>query len=140
MRRIGLIGATAVALCAVAAGPASAGPPKATQPATLAAGWLAHQKRPSLPAGFAATALPKGYVLRTAGPFDLPASSQRRGTVSWPGRKVPFGGGAFIQTSALLGGINSSFPSGKKWVIDANNGSFSATTFSVYVICAAKPK
>jgi hypothetical protein len=52
---------------------------------------------------------------------------------------VPLGGGVFVQSSSLLVSVNSSFPISRGWVADVNNGSGTATTFRVRVICAAKP-
>jgi hypothetical protein len=53
---------------------------------------------------------------------------------------VPLSGGAEIDISSLQANINSSFPTRNGWGVDVNNASGTASQFSVYAVCAKKPK
>jgi hypothetical protein len=85
-----------------------------------------------------AGAKPAGYLVVTATISAAPG--QTRGTVTCPKKgtatRLPQGGGAVIASSSLTANINSSFPSGNGWAADVNNNSGTATSFSVYAVCA----
>jgi hypothetical protein len=87
-------------------------------------------------------AKPADYSIATE-TFALPPDTQTPGSVSCPVDKgvqtVPLSGGGLIDTSALTANINSSFPTKIGWDITANNGSPSASNFTVYAVCAKKP-
>ncbi len=142
MRRIHL--ATA-ALCIAAftgssALPALAAPGKVVAKATAASGAaVAGEKAPAVNAPASTTKPPAGYV-RVYAPFTAPGGLQTSGSVTCPGKKVPLGGGVTIASSNVNANINSSYPSGKNWVVNVNNATASAAGFTVYAICANKPK
>lgn len=143
MHRIHLVTA---ALC-VAAGiassalPALADPGRVVARATVAPSGaaIARDKAPSGNAPMSTTKPPAGYVRVESAPFSVPGDIQGAGSVTCPGKKVPLGGGVSITSADLNANINSSYPSGKNWVADVNNGSAATTTFTVYAICANKP-
>ena len=89
----------------------------------------------ALPAG-----APRGYVSLQSALLTAPPQRQTAGSLSCPTGKVPFGGGVLVSSAALDANVNSSFPNASSWLVDVNNGSSSATTFRIFVICAKKPK
>lgn len=78
---------------------------------------------------------PKGYEIIKAGPLTAPGGTQTQGTVTCPGKKQPSGGGAYVTSSSLAAGVNSSYPSGQSWDVSINNGSGVSTDFYVYAVC-----
>jgi hypothetical protein len=86
---------------------------------------------------------PPGYSVVSAN-FPLPNGFQTSGSVTCPVEKgvqtVPFSGGAFVGTASLDASISSSFPFSDSWAVDVNNTSGAASQFTVYAVCAKKPK
>jgi hypothetical protein len=83
---------------------------------------------------------PKGYKIVSA-TYSAPAGQQTRGTVTCPVTstgvtRVPLSGGVVIGSSDVAANINASDPSGTEWVSYVNNGTASATLFTVYAVCA----
>lgn len=79
-----------------------------------------------------------GYTrVETAGLIN-PNGSQNSFTQVCPTGKKVLGGGAYL-TSAGYANINSSYPSGNGWHVDANNGSGFDETFDVFAICSSYP-
>jgi hypothetical protein len=132
----------AAAALLVAAGAAQAGDlaPKGSMPAAPAD---AAASKPGDPAG-AASALGKlpigGYSVASSGGFTAPAGAQVHGQASCPAGTVPLGGGAVINSASTAAGLNSSYPTLGGWAADVNNGSGSATYFTVYAVCAKQPR
>jgi len=83
---------------------------------------------------------PAGYRVVISPQLPSPNGSESRGIVSCPTGTVPLGGGAIAQSPSIRANVSSSFPSGRTWVGDVKNGSGTATTFQVEVICAKRPK
>jgi hypothetical protein len=82
-----------------------------------------------------------GYTVVSAGPFLNPSGQQSPGSVMCPSGTVPFGGGGYGASHSLLQAINSSYPiNGPGWQVDMNNLSFSDSTFTVFAVCAKRPK
>src|SRR5689334_4142338 len=94
---------------------------------------------PTLAASPAPAAI-HGLTVLTSGPILADAGMQTRGSLDCPRGFVPLGGGAFLGTNALGVGLASSFPTGRGWIVDANNPTAAATTFKIRVVCARKPK
>jgi hypothetical protein len=90
-----------------------------------------------------ATNKPAGYSIASA-TFALPNSAQTPGSVACPVKKgaqtVPLSGGALLQTDSLDASLDSSFPTPHGWSVDVNNASGAASQFTVYAVCAKKPK
>src|ERR1700729_110065 len=86
---------------------------------------------------------PAGYSIVSA-TFPLPNGLKSAGSVTCPVKKgvqtVPLSGGALLQTDSLEASINSSYPTAHGWAVHANNTSGTASQFSVYAVCAKKPK
>jgi len=86
---------------------------------------------------------PADYAIVSA-TFNLPTGAQTGGAVTCPVKNgvqtVPFSGGGYLATAALDANINSSFPMAHGWQIDANNTSGASSHFTVYAVCAKKPK
>ena len=144
MHRIHL--ATA-ALCAAAcftgsAVPALAAPGKVVAKAAAASHGAAVRldKASTFHAPASTTKPPAGYVKVSSASLTASSGLQSGGSVTCPGKKVPLDGGVTIASADLNANINSSYPSGQNWVADINNGSNSTTSFTVYAICATKPK
>jgi hypothetical protein len=93
--------------------------------------------------GVAAATKPAGYSIASA-TYSLPNGSQTAGSVTCPVKKgaqtVPLSGGALLQTDSLEASINSSYPTAHGWAVHANNTSGAASQFTVYAVCAKKPK
>ncbi len=146
MNRIHL--ATTAGLCIAAligasTWPAQAVPSKVVAKAAVASpgAAIARAKTPaSVHAPASKTKPPAGYVRVASAAFTAPAGLQAAGSVSCPGKKVPLGGGVTIASDSVVANINSSYPAGKSWVADVNNGTGSNTAFTVHAICANKPK
>jgi hypothetical protein len=83
---------------------------------------------------------PAGYRVVISPELPSPDGSDSRGVVRCPTGTVPLGGGATTASPSTRVNVSSSFPSGRAWVGDVKNGSGSATTFRVEVICAKRPK
>jgi hypothetical protein len=109
-----------------------------------------HVGRPAAPQGAGKVApavqqpahissIPKRYTVVNSGPLLAPNGVQTRGTATCPALTVIWGGGVFIQSSALGANVNSSFPNGNAWSGDVNNAGGFDTTFNVYAICAKQP-
>jgi hypothetical protein len=110
---------------------------------TVAASAAAAAAKPGDPAA-AATALGKlpigGYSVASSGGLTAPPGAQSHGQASCPPGTVPLGGGAAINSSSTAAGLNSSYPTLGGWAADVNNGSGSATYFTVYAVCAGQPR
>lgn len=79
-----------------------------------------------------------GYSrVETAGLLN-PNGSQNAFVQVCPTGKKILGGGAYL-TSGGYANINSSYPSGNGWQVDANNASGSDETFDVFAICSSYP-
>jgi hypothetical protein len=93
--------------------------------------------------GAAATTKPAGYSIASA-TFPLPNGLQTSGSVTCPVKKgaqtVPFSGGVLVQTDSLGASLNSSFPTAHGWLARVSNASGAASQFTVYAVCAKKPK
>jgi hypothetical protein len=91
----------------------------------------------------AAVKKPAGYSIASA-TYALPNGAQTPGSITCPVKKgaqtVPLSGGALLQTDSLDASINSSFPTAHGWSVDVNNTSGAASQFTVYAVCAKKPK
>jgi hypothetical protein len=91
----------------------------------------------------AAASKPAGYSIVSA-TYSLPNGLQTPGSVTCPSKKgsqtVPFSGGALVHTDSLDASINSSYPTAHGWSVDVNNTSGAASQFTVYAVCASKPK
>ena len=106
-----------------------------------AAGVTLHGKSPAVAAApDAAAANPAGYTVVNSGALTSGANVQTHGSVACPSGKVPLGGGVFYSSGSVLANINSSYPTATGWAADVNNGSTSASSFTVYAVCAKKPK
>jgi hypothetical protein len=132
---LAVVGASALAL----AGTAGADPGKTPQPAAPAAA-VPTPKAPDAGSLAMLGRLPAGYVQVSSPSLSAPAGQQTRGTVSCPIGTVPFSGGEVVSSFDLHANINSSFPYGNGWAVDVNNGSGTGTTFTVYAVCAKKPR
>jgi hypothetical protein len=94
--------------------------------------------------GEVGTDAPKLYQIRSA-TYANPTGGQTHGTVFCPSGTVAWGGGGFGSSTSLFQNINSSYPivSGGLsigWAVDMNNASGSASSFTVYAVCAKKPR
>jgi hypothetical protein len=93
--------------------------------------------------GAAASKKPAGYSIASA-TYTLPNGVQTTGSVTCPVKKgvqmVPFSGGALSQTDSLDASISSTFPTAHGWSVSVNNTSGAASQFTVYAVCAKKPK
>jgi hypothetical protein len=88
----------------------------------------------------AAAHTPPGYVIKTVSKISLPDNTTGMARVTCPKGKVVLSGGAYIVSSSVRTGINSSYPrNDRTWVVFANNFSGAATTFNVYAVCAKQP-
>jgi hypothetical protein len=91
----------------------------------------------------AATKKPAGYSIASA-TYALPNGLQTSGSVTCPVKKgaqtVPFSGGVLVQTDSLGASLNSSSPTAHGWSVAVNNASGAASQFTVYAVCAKKPK
>jgi hypothetical protein len=67
-----------------------------------------------------------------------PNGSQNSFTQVCPTGKKILGGGGYLSSGGYAN-INSSYPSGNGWHIDANNASGSDETFDVFAICSSYP-
>jgi hypothetical protein len=121
------VGATATLVggAALAAAPAGA----TTASSVSAPSAVATAKPPPL----------KNYGTFTSDPVASGSQTQRRGTAHCAIGTVPLGGGVTVLSSDPLVSVNSSFPVAGGWDADVSNASASDTTFTVSVICAAKP-
>lgn len=100
-----------------------------------------HGKTPAVStAPNAAAAQPAGYVVVNSGALTSGANVQTHGAAVCPTGKVPLGGGVFFSSGSTLANINSSYPTATGWSADVNNASASASSFTVYAICAKAPK
>jgi hypothetical protein len=92
------------------------------------------------PAVRTAVDAPPGYIIKTVSNISLPDNTTGTRRVTCPKGKVVLSGGAYIASSSVMTGINSSYPMTKRtWVVFANNFSGAATTFNVYAVCANEP-
>jgi hypothetical protein len=89
-----------------------------------------------------APAVPSGYKVVKAGPFDSPGDTQAQAIVKCPGSEVPVGGGALISPAGsnnpvLFASINSSYPLNNEWVVDVNTSGSSGAdaNFVAYAVC-----
>lgn len=86
-----------------------------------------------------AVAKPTGYKIVTKH-FTAPSGADTAGSVACPKVKgastVPLSGGAAVGGTGLETNINSSWPTAKGWDVRVNNASATATTFTVYAVCA----
>jgi hypothetical protein len=80
-----------------------------------------------------------GYTKVLSPTYSVAGSGMASGSVTCPGTTVPLGGGVTIATGDLHDNINSSYPSGQKWVVRVNIGGPDNTTFQVNAICANRP-
>ena len=92
----------------------------------------------------AQSAVPPGYKLVSA-TFTAGTGGQTNGSVTCPltstgVARVPLGGGVYLSSSDLSANINSSYPSGTRWVADVNNNSGFDTAFSVWAVCGKAPR
>ena len=96
--------------------------------------------RTGLAAAGVATHAPPGYVIKTHSGISLPNNGANTGMATCPKGKVVLSGGAYIASTSVMTGINTSIADGqRKWVATANNFSGAATTFNVYAVCAKRP-
>jgi hypothetical protein len=98
---------------------------------------------PGAPAPRIATDAPPGYVIKTTSGISLPNNKEKSGLATCPKGTVVLSGGAYIASSSVMTGINSSFPNpfnDHVWEAVANNFSGAGTTFNVYAVCAKHPK
>jgi hypothetical protein len=94
-----------------------------------------------LPAAGVAAGAPPGYVIKSTSGISLPNNDGTFGMAKCPKGTVVLSGGAYITSSSVKAGINASFPAGQRiWEAVANNFSGTATTFSVYAVCAKRPQ
>jgi hypothetical protein len=92
------------------------------------------------PAVRVAADAPPGYVIKTVSGISLPDNTTGMGRVTCPKSKVVLSGGAYIASSSVMTGINSSYPrNNRTWLVFANNFSGAATTFNAYAVCAKQP-
>ena len=133
----GAVAALAVGAIGVALAGAATATLGATKHVALAhhAAHTAPGKRPGL---FSVTpdALPAKYTVVAKGPLALPANMQTHGFVLCPAKTVVYGGGVYSNSLSTAVNINSSYPTMTAWDADVNNASASATTFSVFAVCA----
>jgi hypothetical protein len=88
-----------------------------------------------------ATDAPPKYRIKTTSGISLPNNDGTFGVAKCPKGTVVLSGGAYIDSSSVMTGINGSFPAGQRtWEAVANNFSGVATTFNVYALCAKQPK
>ncbi len=95
------------------------------------------------PPARAATDPPPGYITVSHSGISLPNNKEKSGVVMCPKGTVVLSGGAYIASSSVETGINSSFPNPLNdhvWEAIVNNFSGAATTFNVYAVCAKEPK
>ena len=113
------------------AGPAGAAGPAGPAGAAGPAG-VAGKAGPPGPAGVA------GIVQLSSDPISLPANSQTHATKACPPYTQVIGGGVASASGSTAVNVNSSFPTDSEdgWRADVNNATNSATTFTVYAICA----
>jgi hypothetical protein len=83
---------------------------------------------------------PKLYTVVTAGPFTAPPSSQSTGTATCPAGTVVWGGGVSTPGRSAAVNIAGSLPQDNSWYGDVNSFGSSSTTFSVYAVCAMRPR
>lgn len=88
----------------------------------------------------AAVAKVAGYKVVNSGSLAAPATHQTHGSVICPSGKTVLGGGVFVSSGSTSVNVNSSYPTNNGWAADINNGSGSATTFTVYAVCGKKPQ
>jgi hypothetical protein len=86
----------------------------------------------------------KGYVVKDTGPLVSHSLSQESGEVTCPKNKVALSGGVFGDSTSLAQLVWSSNPMISNGVADGwaggvDNVTSSDSTFSVYVVCAARP-
>jgi hypothetical protein len=97
----------------------------------------------STTADAAAATKPAGYSIVSA-TYPLPNGLQSAGSVTCPVKKgvqtVPLSGGTLLQTDSLQASVNSSYPTAHGWAVHANNTSGASSQFTVYAVCAKKPK
>jgi hypothetical protein len=89
----------------------------------------------------AAASAPTGYITVSTSGLSLPNNAHEYGEAKCPKGTVVLSGGAYIASSSVMTGINTSLPiSSQAWQVAANNFSGAATTFNVYAVCADHPK
>jgi len=119
------------------AGATSPGPTTSARPAPAAtAGKGAIATSPQ------AASAPKGYVIVNSGALDDPAGQWTFGRTYCPAGTVVWGGGV-TASGGLEQTLNSSFPSTSgppAWEVYINNAESSDESFTVYAVCAKKPK
>jgi hypothetical protein len=82
---------------------------------------------------------PVGYTIRSGRPVQSPANSITRASVSCPGhgRDVLLGGGVFVLSVDPLVRLIDSYPGATpRWLVRVDNGSDTATSYTVYAVCA----
>lgn len=84
------------------------------------------------------SALPPKYTVVISALLTAAAGTQTLGTMTCPGKKVPYGGGAVISGTSTLVNLNSSVPTSTGWRVYVNNASAASNTFQIYVVCAKK--
>jgi hypothetical protein len=86
-----------------------------------------------------------GYTVVHSGHLSNPNNRQSSGSVSCPAGTVAFGGGVFGSSQSIEQNVNSSAPQvsggiATGWVGYVDNLSGADATFSVWAVCAKKPK
>jgi len=79
-----------------------------------------------------------GYTRVSTSGLINPNGGQNGFTQACPVGKKILGGGAFLSSGGYAN-INSDYPSGNGWHIDANNASGADETFTVYALCSSYP-
>ncbi|HET7741019.1 MAG TPA: hypothetical protein VFL67_10260 [Mycobacterium sp.] len=91
-------------------------------------------------ASSAGAAPPPGYVVVHSASITASIDSQSHGVVACPGGTVPLGGGANVHSTSFQADMANSYPVGTEgWAADINNGTGTAFTFTVWVVCGTQP-
>jgi hypothetical protein len=79
---------------------------------------------------------PRRYAIVQAPAAPNPSGAQSTAFADCPGRLQPVGGGARTFGASRGIDLNSSLPSVRSWRVDENNATSTASTFSVFAVCA----
>jgi hypothetical protein len=89
--------------------------------------------------------MPAGYITVSNNGINVASNAEMAGFATCPQGTVVLSGGAYIKSTSVKAGINSSYPTenpstgAPAWYAFVNNFSGSAATFNVYAVCATQP-
>jgi len=75
------------------------------------------------------------YTVVQSSPIASPVDAQASGTVACPAGEVPLSGGASSDSTNIFAEVNASSPTAAGWKVAMNNGTPTASDFTVYAIC-----